>query len=36
MAAGVIPEILDACPSDSGLTRLSFSTTSLDKPDSSE
>lgn len=32
MAAGVIPEMRDACPSERGLMRLSFSTTSLESP----
>jgi hypothetical protein len=33
MAAGVMPEIREACPRDNGLTFESFSTTSLDNPD---
>jgi hypothetical protein len=32
IAAGVTPEIREACPTDAGFTRLSFSLTSLEKP----
>ena len=32
IAAGVTPEILEACPTDAGLTLESFSATSLEKP----
>jgi hypothetical protein len=32
IAAGVTPEIREACPTDAGLTRLSFSLTSPEKP----
>ena len=32
LAAGVTPGILEACPTDAGLTLESFSATSLEKP----
>ena len=33
MAAGVTPEMREACPTVDGLTRLNFSLTSLENPE---
>jgi hypothetical protein len=33
IAAGVIPDILEACPSERGRMLESFSTTSAERPD---